>query len=294
MEKSGQVSGRKNASRAKPIRTSLETRRPRETCSGMAARDVGSRKQKRRTGKAMQETLPFRNWGGARPGAGRKRKADRPRIPHRPRAEHARSAPVQVTSRLVPGLRSLRSAAELAIVRDALARSGRGGFLVVHHSIQSNHLHLIVEADDRNALTSGLRGLLVRIAGALNRLWRRRGGVFADRFHERELRTPREVRNSLLYVLQNARKHGIWMRGPDPCSSGAEFDGWEPAQARRSAPGAGSAQSSGPGASEGRPENGGLWCRARAWLLGVGWRRHGLLRETEVPRGAFGRIVSRS
>ncbi|HKO91462.1 MAG TPA: hypothetical protein VJU61_09940, partial [Polyangiaceae bacterium] len=72
---------------------------------------------------------------------------------------------------------------------------------IVHYSIQSNHVHLLVEADDRRALTAGLRGLFVRIAGALNRLWQRRGGVFADRFHERELRTPREVRNSLLYVL---------------------------------------------------------------------------------------------
>jgi REP element-mobilizing transposase RayT len=222
---------------------------------------------------------------------------------------------VQVTSRLVPGLRSLRSAPELAVVRDALARSARNGFQVVHHSIQSNHVHLIVEADDRKTLTSGLRALLVCLARELNQLWQHRGAVFADRFHERELRTPREVRNSLLYVLQNARKHGIWMRGPDPCSSGVEFDGWEPATERRGGPASGSAQSSrGFGLAadhrdsesstaepDGRrvdekcahvPASGALR-RARTWLLGVGWQRHGLLRESEAPQGAFGSIGRR-
>jgi len=72
----------------------------------------------------------------------------------------------------------------------------------------------------------GMRALLVRIARALNRLWNRSGSIFADRFHERALRTPSEVRNSLVYVLQNARKHGIAAGGPDPYSSGPWFDGW--------------------------------------------------------------------
>ncbi len=270
-----------------------DPRPPQRKGASPATPRARDRKLKRRTRRATQETLPFRTWGGARPGAGRRRNADRPLVPHRPREKHARSAPVQVTSRLVPGLRSLRNAAELAIVREALARSQGHEFQVVHHSIQSNHLHLIVEASDRRSLTSGLRGLLVRLARELNRLWQRSGGVFADRFHQRELRTPREVRNSLLYVLHNARKHGIWMRGPDPCSSGVEFDGWEQAQTRGTASGAGSAQSSRPSASEGRPERGGLCCRARTWLLGVGWQRHGLLRESEVPQGAFGSIVRR-
>lgn len=202
---------------------------------------------------------------------------------------------MQVTSRLVPGLRSLRNAPELAVVREVFAQSQRPDFQVVHHSIQSNHVHLIVEADDRAALSAGLRGLLVRLARALNRLWRRRGGVLADRFHERELRTPREVRNSLLYVLQNARKHGLWMRGADPCSSGAEFDGWAasttPRRGVQISRRVKSAQSSGRSPGSGLMTAGGVWRRARTWLLEIGWQCHGLLRESEVPRGSFGRTI---
>ena len=61
-----------------------------------------------------------------------------------------------------------------------------------------------------------------------NRLWKRLGKVFDDRFYDRVLRTPREVRNALAYVLDNARRHGVVIGPgePDPFSSGRWFDGW--------------------------------------------------------------------
>src|SRR5258707_1456793 len=198
-------------------------------------REIGRRESGRRnsgtrdTGPrpGSQPSFAFKGRGGARPGAGRKPKGARAGIPHRSRAAHAASHPVQATTRLKAGLPSLRHARELVVLRRAIdAASARPEFRVVHHSIQSNHLHLIVEATDRQALSMGMRALFVRIARALNRLWKRAGAVFADRFHERALRTPTEVRNSLVYVLQNARKHGISASGPDAYSSGPWFDGW--------------------------------------------------------------------
>ena len=53
-----------------------------------------------------------------------------------------------------------------------------------------------------------MQGLLIRIAKGLNKLWMHKGSVFADRYHDRILRTPREVRSALAYVLQNARPPG--------------------------------------------------------------------------------------
>ena len=58
-------------------------------------------------------------------------------------------------------------------------------------------------------LEVGMQGLAIRIARGLNRLWGRKGKVFADRYHDRVLRTPREVRNALAYVLNNARRHAV-------------------------------------------------------------------------------------
>lgn len=33
--------------------------------------------------------------------------------------------------------------------------------------------------------------------------------MYADRFHDRVLKTPREVRSALAYVLHKAKKHGL-------------------------------------------------------------------------------------
>ena len=78
---------------------------------------------------------------------------------------------------------------------------------MVHFSVQGNHIHLIVEADDKKCLSRGLQGLNVRIARAVNRALGRKGNVFADRYHARILKTPTEVRNAVRYVLNNLRKH---------------------------------------------------------------------------------------
>jgi hypothetical protein len=134
-----------------------------------------------------------------------------------------------------------------------------------------------------------MRGLLIRIARALNRLWGRAGSVFADRFHERELRSPCQVRNALVYVLQNLRKHGIHLDGPDPLSSGPEFDGWskEDESRERARDRGKSVRAGGSGCCS--PI--GLLRAARGatpkpgtWLLDVGWRRHGPIDWTERPK----------
>ena len=90
-----------------------------------------------------------------------------------------------------------------------------------------NHLHLVVEAEDRVALSRGMQGLMVRMALHLNSALRRRGKVFADRFHARAMRTTLDVKRTLQYVLNNALRHGIAFNGVvDPYSSGAWFNGW--------------------------------------------------------------------
>jgi REP element-mobilizing transposase RayT len=129
--------------------------------------------------------------------------------------------------RLRGGLPPLRRPTELSVLRAALAAgSERFGFRLVHFTIQRKHIHLIAEAEDRLALARGMKGLLVRVARALNRLRRRKGSVIAERYNARALRTPREVRHALVYVLQNPRKHLGRYAGIDPGSSGAWFDGW--------------------------------------------------------------------
>jgi REP element-mobilizing transposase RayT len=155
----------------------------------------------------------------------------------------------------LPTLRSRRAFAVLAAAFAAMRE--REGFRLVQFSVQSNHMHLICEARDRTALSRGIQSLAIRVAKRLNSLWQRAGKLFADRYHDRILRTPREVRNALAYVLNNAAHHGVATpRGePDPFSSGVWFSKWR-AVGRR--------------ARDPSP-----LARARTWLLSVGWLRHG-------------------
>lgn len=224
----------------------------------------------RKKRRLEQSLLDFRPWGGARAGAGRKRRGPRARVPHRRRPPLASRHPVHVTARVREGLPDLREPRARRALEPALvAGAERFGFRLVEYSVQSNHVHMIVEAKGRDALSRGMQGLLVRLARALNRCWGRTGSVFGDRYHGRILRTPREVRHALAYVLCNARKHGVRIaRGrPDPCSSGASFGGWRHLAAR---------------VARRLPD-------ARTWLLGVGWKRHGGIEIDVVPGPSGGR-----
>ena len=166
--------------------------------------------------------------GGKRKGAGRKPKGAKAGMSHRPRADFKKRFPVHVTIKLVAGLPSLREVEAYTIILAAfVAAKGRFGMSVIHFSVQSNHMHLIIEAEDRVAITRGLKGLQVRFARNLNKLWGRKGRVSADWYHDHVLRTPREVHNAIAYVLNNSRKHGQALADcPDPYSSGVWFPDW--------------------------------------------------------------------
>jgi REP element-mobilizing transposase RayT len=135
-----------------------------------------------------------------------------------------------VTLRLQEGLPSLRDGvAHRVLLKALVAGADRGDFRVLQYSAQSNHVHLLCEANGRNSLSRGIQALKRRIAHALNRLWRHSGAVFADRYHDRVLKSPREVHHALAYLLRNSNHHGIeHSDGLDPCSSARWFHGERP------------------------------------------------------------------
>ena len=146
--------------------------------------------------------------GGPRPGSGRPR-GPRPRVLHREREPVPSDCPVHVTLRVKANLPSLRDGRFVREWRRSLAEAcERGNFRVPHYSLQGDHAHLIVEAHGKHALACGMKSIGARLARALNRVAGHSGPVLDGRYHHRSLRTPREVRHVLVYVLQNARHHG--------------------------------------------------------------------------------------
>ena len=114
-----------------------------------------------------------------------------------------------------------------------------------------------------------MRSFNIRLARSLNQLLFQRGAFFADRWHGRELGSPRAVRNALVYVLANHKKHaGQAAARLDPFSSAPYFPHFVETHER-----------SGRVDDRTRPNQ-----RPRTWLLSKGWRLHGLISLHETPK----------
>ena len=223
--------------------------------------------------RSRQLPLTFRSRGGKRRGAGRKPKGKRAGVAHRARPELDGRKPLHVTLKMVRGVPSLRFKVRFRAIKNAIARGReRDDFRTVHFSVQRDHVHLIVEADSRQALARGMQSLTVRIWWGLRHATNWAGKLFADRYHVHVLKSLREVRAAIVYVLQNGLKHlqaGLRVAGGwvDPCSSAAAFDGWKK-----------------PLSSERLPPV--VVAAPRTWMLGVGWKRLGLISTRETPASA--------
>ena len=169
-----------------------------------------------------------RNWGGRRPGSGAKQKRWRQSAPHRPRAAADSWAPYHATLSRLFGLPNLRRKETFALaLRIFREKALLPGFRLTAWTIQSNHLHLLVEAASKEHLSRALQGIQVCLARGWNRIWRRRGAVFAGRFHSRPVKDPFDARRTLAYVLKNHLRHGLsWSILFDPASSALWSDLW--------------------------------------------------------------------
>jgi putative transposase len=215
--------------------------------------------------------------GGKRPGAGRPRSRARPSERHKRRPLLRASEPLHVVTRVVARVTPLRRRDLYAAIRDAtITVAKHESARIVHLSIQRTHLHLIVEAKHKTALGKTMQSFLISAARMINRALGQRGTVFGDRYHATVLRTPRQVRNCVAYVLNNWRHHGddrdrAWKL--DPFASGVCFGGWEELDGS-------------PVGFRPPPTYASLivWF-PKTWLLSKGWRKHGRIGAFETPRG---------
>jgi REP element-mobilizing transposase RayT len=223
---------------------------------------------------------------------GRKPRAERVGfVSHATREEHDFRHPVHVSMRRVKAAPSLRSESIFHAILVQLARVRRRGVRVVHYSVQHDHLHLIVEGQYRHDLSTQMRKLFTRIALAANAIAMRRGSLFRDRHHREELDGPTKMRNALVYVLFNDRKHHAQNGGAitdellselDDRSSVAWLEGWD--ERARPPPEVIARVRARHGDIEGL---GAPLTPPRTWLAHCGWRlrgRGGPIKLHELPR----------
>jgi len=235
-----------------------------------------SRKPRKRH---IQETIPFRQHGGKRKGAGRPKKGFRASERHKKREALPARCPAHVTLRVDKAVGTLRKRHAYHAIKQALSSTfRRTDFRICQITLQDGHLHLIVEASDERALARGMQGFEIAAAHGLNaaiareRGSPRHGRVFSDRYHARILRTPTEVRRALNYVLNNWRHHSEhrafesinW--NVDYFSSAPTFNRW-----KEPAPGL-------PTMYEPLPMR-----PPSTWLLSVGWTKAGEISMFATP-----------
>ena len=192
--------------------------------------------------------------------------------------------PLHVNTRICAGLETLRTNEAVDLICGAIRETQeKYGMRLIAYSIQSTHLHFIVEVDGselqaslagvhvndiltreelaKRALAKSMKSLLGKVAKRLNKLWRREGKVFDERYHAVVIKSPLQMKRTLEYVLNNGFQHGSTNLRIDPYSSGRYFDGWEEAIELPNEP------------REDWPV-----VPPRTWLAREGWKRHGPIR----------------
>jgi REP element-mobilizing transposase RayT len=169
-------------------------------------------------------------WGGKRSGAGRPNISKE--VNHLKRHAVSLKQPLHISMKLKENLPSLRSKILFKEFQKSVRKAKRLGLYVVHFSIQSNHIHLFAETKTNETLSKGMQSLAGRFAKTIRYYTHKGGGkkkgsVFKGRYHLHVLKTPKEVRNALEYVLLNFSKHLNVIEHLDRFSSGAHFTQWK-------------------------------------------------------------------
>ena len=137
-------------------------------------------------------------WGGRRPGSGRKRIHSKG-VSHRTRERVTNRTPLHVNFKFKTYIKNKYC---LRLLKKAIMNARSQGLKIIHFSLQSNHIHLLIESESNAILTRGMRSLTVTFAKGL-----RTGKVQVERYHLHVLKTIREAKNAALYVLFNQQKH---------------------------------------------------------------------------------------
>ncbi len=146
----------------------------------------------------MQTKMKLNSHGGKRKNSGRTRLRSKG-VAHRIREKVSSRTPMHINFRYSERVRNKDS---LKLLKKSITNARRHGLRILHFSFQSNHIHLIVEATSNEILTWGMRSLTITFAMGLNR-----GRIQVERYHLHVLKSIRETRNAIYYVLFNQQKH---------------------------------------------------------------------------------------
>lgn len=147
--------------------------------------------------------------GGRREGSGRRRIHSKG-VAHRIREKVNYRTPLHINFKYRTSIKNKQC---LKLLKRAIVNARSHGLRINHFSMQSNHIHLIVEAESNEILTRGMRSLTITFAKGM-----KKGRIQLERYHLQVLKSLRQTKHALQYVLFNKQKHG-----KGTCSTVDEF-----------------------------------------------------------------------
>lgn len=150
--------------------------------------------------------------------AGRKPIHDKAiRHTERPIFKKARS--LHLTIKVRENKADIKSRRLLKALHHAIKRARLMKLKIIHYTLEFNHVHLLVEADNNSTLHKGMQAFGISFSKAINRSKRLKGTVYKHRYHFRQICSSRELKNVLHYIFHNGIKHGRTNSLIDPFNS---------------------------------------------------------------------------
>ncbi|MGZ3789003.1 MAG: hypothetical protein ACXVLQ_10790 [Bacteriovorax sp.] len=139
-------------------------------------------------------------------GAGRPAIHDRG-IRHIVRDEIKRTTPLHLTVKIEGKKAGIKNKNTLKVLHHAIKKARLLGLRILHYTLEYDHVHLLVETDNKKILGRGMQSFGICFSKGINKIKQTSGRVFKTRYHFRRLETPTECKNALNYILGNTIKH---------------------------------------------------------------------------------------
>ena len=139
-------------------------------------------------------------------GAGRPARHD-PGIRHTKRPNLKKPTSLHLTVKIKKNKAEIKNKSVLAILKRAIVNARKQGLKVIHYSLEYDHVHLLIEADNNLILGKGMKAFGVTFAKAINRLKKLKGEVYKHRYHFRRISSSKELKNVMNYIFTNGLKH---------------------------------------------------------------------------------------
>lgn len=128
-------------------------------------------------------------------------------IRHTSRPLLKRAASLHLTIKVLRNKAEIKNKSVLKLLKHAIQRARLQGLKVIHYSLEYDHVHLLIEADNNASLGKGMQALGVTMAKGINRLKRLKGAVYKHRYHFRQISSPRQLKYVMNYIFKNGMKH---------------------------------------------------------------------------------------